>query len=272
MLTTLIDAPFDDPDWLFEIKWDGFRALCMIDEDGTIHLTSRNGKDLGPQFPGLAGIAKAFRDAPILVDGEIVALDAHGRSSFQRLQGRMGAKPPPVTFVVFDVLYAGGRDVRDEPLEARKAILEKLVKKGAPGVLYSQHVVGTGNALFEEASRQGLEGIIGKRREAPYVERRTRDWVKIKAQKTQECVIAGWTEPGGARSDFGSLILGVYERGAGKSAKSALLYAGNVGTGFTRESLAMLMKKLRPLAIDHCPFAERPKFESYAGYARPVPE
>jgi bifunctional non-homologous end joining protein LigD len=262
MLATLIDAPFDDDDWLFEIKWDGFRALCTIHDDGHATLTSRNGKDFLAQFPSLEGLASSFTQRPILVDGEIVALDATGRSSFQRLQGRLGAKPPRVTFVVFDVLYADGRDLRGEPLERRKALLESIVVKGSRDVLYSKHVVGSGRALFEEASRQGLEGIIAKRRDAKYEERRTRAWVKIKAQKTQECVIAGFTDPGGARSDFGSLILGTYDRGK-------LRYAGNVGTGFTRDGLATLMKRMKPLAIDRCPFAVRPKTRTPAHWIKP---
>ena len=263
MLATLIDAPFDDEAWLFEIKWDGFRAVCTVREDGTVTLTSRNGKDFLPRFPSLEGLAASFKEAPIVVDGEVVALDAKGRSSFQRLQGVMKATRPRLTFVVFDVMYAQGRDLRGETLETRKAILESIVVKGSRDVLYSKHVVGTGKALFAAAESAGLEGIIGKRAASTYEERRTKDWVKIKAQKTQECVIAGWTEPGGARSDFGSLILGTYEKGV-------LTYAGNVGTGFDHASLAGIMKKMRPLAIDRSPFAVPPKTRTRAHWVKPM--
>jgi bifunctional non-homologous end joining protein LigD len=262
MLATLIDAPFDDDAWLFEIKWDGFRALCTISEDGAVSLMSRNGKEFLPQFPTLAKLGESFKDAPIVVDGEIVALDADGKSSFQALQNRMARHAPRVAFVVFDVLYAEGRDLRDEPLEARKAVLERLMKKGSALAVYSAHVVGEGRKLFAAAEEKGLEGIIAKRRDGKYLEKRTRDWVKIKVQLTQECVIAGWTEPGGSRSDFGSLVLGVYEGGK-------LVYAGNVGTGFSRETLGDLMKRLAPLQIDACPFATRPKTRTRAHWVKP---
>jgi bifunctional non-homologous end joining protein LigD len=261
MLATLIDAPFDDDAWLFEIKWDGFRALCTVDAEGEVALTSRNGKAFLPQFPALAGIAASFSDTPVIVDGEIVALDAEGKSSFQALQNRLGKSPPAVTFIAFDVLYAEGKDLRGEPLETRKEVLERIVKKGMD-VVYSAHVVGEGKHLFEAAEARGLEGIIGKRRDSTYAERRTRDWVKIKAQHTQECVIVGWTEPGGARHDFGSLILATYEKGA-------LRYAGNVGTGFTRESLGTLMKKMQKLALDTCPLAARPRTRTRAHWVKP---
>jgi bifunctional non-homologous end joining protein LigD len=261
-LATLIDAPFDDPDWLFEVKWDGFRALATIHEDGRVELVSRNGKDLLPRFPRLARLARGFTQAPVIVDGEIVAVDEEGKSSFQRLQNGTGAGGRDVTFVAFDVLYADGRDLRREPLEARKAVLRRLVKKRSRDVVYSEHVVGNGTALFEEAQRRGLEGIVGKRRRAPYVEKRTRDWVKIKAQLVQECVIAGWTEPGGAREGFGSLVLGVYEMGR-------LVYVGNVGTGFDAKGLRALMRKMKPLARDTCPFAARPKTRTRAHWIEP---
>ncbi len=252
MLATLVDAPFDDPAWLFEIKWDGFRALCTVREDGSVALVSRNGKDLLPRFPSLAGLGSSFGGAPLLIDGEIVALDAKGKSSFQALQGRPGKGPLRVAFVAFDVLYAEGRDLRGEPLEARKAVLERLVEKGSTDVLYSAHVVGEGRRLFAAAEAEGLEGIIGKRRDSTYAERRTRDWVKIKAQHTQECVIVGWTAPVGAREDFGALVLATYERGA-------LRYAGNVGTGFTRDALRAIMAKLEPLATAASPLTVVPR-------------
>jgi bifunctional non-homologous end joining protein LigD len=245
MLATLIDAPFDNDEWLFEIKWDGYRGICVVDEKGKITLTSRNGNDLLRQFPDMQRLATAFSSVPIIVDGEIVALDDKGRSSFQRLQEH-ARDPAALTFVAFDVLYADGRDLRGEPLEERKALLQRSIQDTGL-VLYSKHVVGTGVELFEGAERLGLEGIIGKKRSSTYQMRRTRDWVKIKAQPEQEFVIGGWTEPRGSRKHFGALLLGVRE---GKS----LRYAGNVGTGFDEKRLREIGKQLEAIPRATSPF------------------
>ncbi len=245
-LATLIDAPFDDSEWLFEIKWDGYRAICTIDENGMLSLVSRNGLDLLKQFPDLDGLADAFESVPIIVDGEIVSLDSKGRSDFQRLQ-EYAQHGHDLTYAAFDVIYADGRDQRKEPLEARKALLERLIRNDER-VLYSKHVVGTGKALFEQAKQNELEGIIGKKRESLYIERRTRDWVKIKAQHEQEFVIGGWTDPRGSRKGFGSLLLGAYD---GK----ALRFVGSVGTGFSVKLIGEIMKKLERLSCSTSPFA-----------------
>ncbi len=254
MLATLIDAPFEDKQWLFETKWDGVRAICGI-ERGKVTLTSRNGKDLLVQFPELQSLAAAFHGTPALFDGEIVAFDARKRSSFQRLQSRLNVLPGPnlsglvaVVYVVFDVLYAQGRDVRREPLDERTNLLRALVKPGARRVRYSMHVIGAGRKAFANAQRRGLEGVIGKRRESTYQETRSRDWVKIKVIHEQEVVIGGWTDPQGSRTEFGALLVGVYERGK-------FVFVGGVGTGFDRSLLALVMKRLKPLATSKPPFA-----------------
>jgi bifunctional non-homologous end joining protein LigD len=256
MLATLVDAPFDGDDWLFEIKWDGFRAIAAIDEQREVTLTSRNGLDLLGRFAELADMGRDFADVPALVDGEIVSLDASGHSSFQRLQNHLshvqnGANAN-IAFVAFDVLYAKGEDLRQKPLEERKAILASILKKGGRRVLYSAHVVARGKELFAAASAKGLEGIIAKRRTSTYLEKRTREWVKIKAQKNQECVIGGYTDPQGARTGFGSLHVGLYD------ASGRLNYAGNVGTGFSRAVASELLDQMKPLATAKCPFAQRP--------------
>ncbi len=257
MLATLTDRPFDDDDWLFEIKWDGYRAICAVDKHGKLSLTSRNGLDFLPQFPELADLAQAFTSAPIIVDGEIVSLDAAGRSSFQRLQGSFNRRRPsarntaadagPLTFAAFDLLYAEGRDLRKEPLEERKALLERSIADEAL-VLYSKHIVGRGTALFEQARKKHLEGIIAKKRRSPYQMRRSRDWLKIKIAHAIECVIGGYTEPRGSRKGFGALILGLYD---GKQ----LHYVGHVGTGFDTKTLAQMSKHLRTLEVERSPFA-----------------
>jgi len=271
MLATLVDEPFDDREWLFEIKWDGYRALCKIDERGNLTLRSRNGLDFLKQFGELEHLGGAFASVPILVDGEIVSLDAKGRSSFQRLQGSFNRYRPsarasnaqqyPLTFVAFDCLYADGKDIRRQPLEERKAVLERLIADRSK-VLYSKHVLERGRALFEQAQQAQLEGIIGKKRASPYQERRSRDWVKIKAQLVQECVIGGYTEPRGSRKGFGSLLLGLYER-------QRLQYAGHVGTGFDEKNLASIYKSLRALETKRSPFAEEVQSNTPAHWVKP---
>lgn len=246
MLATVVDKPFDDDAWLFEIKWDGYRGICTIDEKGRLKLVSRNGLDLLGKFPEMAELESAFASVPIVVDGEIVSLDKRGRSDFQRLQYHQ-QNPASLTFVAFDVLYADGKDLRKLPLEERKALLERLIGDDSL-VLFSKHIIGNGIKLFEQAKRNGLEGIIAKKRASTYQERRSRDWLKIKAQFEQEFVIGGWTEPKGSRSGFGALLLGVYE---GK----ALRYVGSVGTGFTEKLLGDLHARLKKLERKSSPFA-----------------
>ena len=269
MLTTLVDGPFDDPKWLFELKWDGYRAIAEVDAGGVV-LTSRRGNDLTPQFREMEDLVHAFRSLPVVVDGELCVLDDKGRPDFQALQsrekpetrGRTRRSPSPVTFVVFDVLYADGRDVRDLPLEERKELLEKLIVP-KHGVMFSKHVVGAGEKLFAQAERNGLEGIIGKVRSSPYRSGvRSREWVKIKAKRRQEFVIGGWTEPRGSRKGFGALLLGVYEQGE-------FVYSGHVGTGFDAAKIADLMKRLAPRERKTSPFASTPKTNTPAHWVKP---
>ncbi len=268
MLATAVDAPFDDPAWLFELKWDGYRALVRIDADGSVAIASRNGNDFTKKFVELGALADAFAERPILVDGEIVALDDEGRPSFGALQerldrfGRSAPHKAPVTFAAFDILYGNGRDLRGEPLERRKAVLESVLTGRGPAML-SKHVVGSGTALYDLAKTRGLEGIVGKRLASTYVERRSRDWVKIKAQRRQEVVVGGWTEGRGSRKHFGALLAGVYEDGK-------LLYAGSVGTGFDGKKLAALAEKLAPLERKTSPFAAVPKTQSRAHWVSPT--
>ncbi len=267
MLATLVDEPFDDDEWLFEIKWDGYRAICTVHEDGKIELVSRNGLDFLAKFPQLRDLAGAWTTLPIVVDGEIVSLDAQGRSSFQRLQeslasrGSAAKNAPGLAFAAFDVLYADGRDLRKRPLEERKQILEHSIADGDL-VMYSKHVEGHGCALFAQAQQRHLEGIIGKRRDSAYVERRTRDWVKIKAQLVQECVIGGYTEPRGSRSGFGALLLGLYD---GKK----LYYVGHAGTGFNTKVLASLSKELKKIERKTSPFANKVEANTTPHFVEP---
>jgi bifunctional non-homologous end joining protein LigD len=267
MLATPVDEPFDDPKWLFELKWDGYRALSRIERDGSVVLTSRTGKDFAGKFPELAEMAEAFSERPLIVDGEIVVLDSKGRPSFGALQERLdrfGRADPgkrPVTFVAFDLLYGNGRDLRKDPLEERKAALESILTGRGP-VMYSKHVVGDGRKLFDLAQQRGLEGVIAKRRASTYQERRTRDWLKIKTHLRQECVVGGWTDARGSRKHFGALLLGVYEKGK-------FVYCGSVGTGFDARKLTAIAAKMKPLERVKAAFDEPPKTDTPAHWLRP---
>jgi bifunctional non-homologous end joining protein LigD len=265
MLATLADAPFDDDGWLFEVKWDGYRAIATIAADGTVALTSRNGLDLLKRFSDLSGIGAAFKSLPAIVDGEICALDAEGRSSFQMLQqveiAARGAKRTPLTFIAFDVIYADGRDLRALPLEERKAKLEALIVKDR-GVLYSQHIIGRGKDFFALAQAESLEGIIGKRRDSVYRSARSRDWFKIKAKHEEEFVIGGWTEPKGSRSHFGALLLGQYKG-------SDLVFSGQVGTGFNQKLLKEIGAELRELERKTSPFKDIPRMRPDPHFVKP---
>jgi bifunctional non-homologous end joining protein LigD len=269
MLTTLVDEPFDDDRWLFELKWDGYRGIAVVEKD-TVTLTSRNGKDLLHQFAEMKALPRAFRSIPVVVDGELCVLDDQGRPDFQALQSRdkpeargvKRRKPSPVVFVVFDLLYADGRDLRERPLEERKRLLEAIIIPDR-GVLYSQHVIDHGKELYALAQQRGLEGIVGKVRTSPYRSGiRSREWVKIKTKQRQEFVIGGWTEPRGSRKGFGSLLVGHYEG-------DELLYAGHVGTGYDEKILRDVMAKLKPLERKTSPFKNAPKTNTPAHWVKP---
>jgi bifunctional non-homologous end joining protein LigD len=267
MLPTLVEKPFNSPDWLFETKWDGVRAICAVTRQHVLAV-SRTGRDLLNQFPELTKLSSAFKTLPVVIDGEIVSLDKKGRSSFQRLQPRInrlnGEADPgmPVTFVVFDTLAIGTDDIRQEPLEQRKAILKKNVRARNAFVTFSAHIVRDGVKLFEKARRQGLEGIVAKRRDSPYRSGRSRDWLKIKVIKSQEFVICGWTEPAGSRRYFGALLLGIYD-------SSELIYAGHVGTGFDTRTLAALYQKLARIETKRPPFRSVPKVNAPVHWVKP---
>ncbi|MDQ2679537.1 MAG: non-homologous end-joining DNA ligase [Candidatus Eremiobacteraeota bacterium] len=272
MLATLVDAAFNDDDWLFEIKWDGYRAICTVGEGGELLLVSRNGLDFLPQFPELSALGAAFGSLPIIIDGEIVSLDEKGRSSFQRLQGSFNRNRPsarsadvkryPLTFIAFDLLYADGKNLTKQPLEERKALLERLIVDDDL-VMYSKHIVGKGCALFDRAQQQQLEGIVGKKRDSTYQQRRSREWVKIKAQLVQECVIGGYTEPRAGRKGFGALLLGLYD------AKGKLHYVGHAGTGFTAKSLAEITRQLQSIETPKSPFAQDVKANMPEHWVKP---
>ncbi len=255
MLATSVDDPFDDPEWLFEIKWDGYRAIAFIAE-GKVRLVSRNQNDLTAQYPELHNIPSFIKAETAILDGEIAALDEQGRSSFSLMQQRTGIRAGgrrvasrqeiSVLYYVFDLLYLDGYDLRRVSLEERKGLLAKITGLDGP-VRYSDHF-SQGKALFDVAKQKGLEGILAKRRSSVYEERRTREWLKIKITQTLDCVIGGYTDPEGSRSYFGSIVLGLYDK------KGELIHVGQAGTGFDQAMLKEVWQALKKLETKRSPF------------------
>lgn len=261
MLAYLIKTPFDDPDWIFEIKLDGFRALAKIHKS-TIELLSRNNKLFNEQFPEIIKDLEKYIKHDVILDGEIVILDSEGRSQFQLLQNYKKNKKN-LFYYVFDLLYIDGRDLRNLPLLERKAILEQLLAPAHNTHLrYSDHIEKAGKRLFKEAQKLGLEGIIAKKSQSSYQMHRSKSWLKIKCTQSQEAIICGFTKARGGREKFGALLLGVYE-------ENKLTYVGLVGTGFSDSLLAELYKKLENLIQKKCPFEEIPVTNMPATFVKP---
>jgi bifunctional non-homologous end joining protein LigD len=251
MLASLADEVPEGPGWLYEVKWDGYRAIAR-GVGGEATLTSRRGNDLTGRFASVAkAIEAAVRTPDCVLDGEICALDDRGRSSFSAMQQ---AKPDtPIVYYVFDVLEADGEPLIDLPLIERRKRLKSLLDRRSKIVRLSE-TFEDGKALYEAAKKEGLEGVIAKRADSRYFPgKRTRDWLKIKTRNRQEFVIAGYTKGQGRRAGrFGSLVLGLYRGGE-------LVYVGNVGTGFTEAEIDKLLSQLRPLERDKSPFSVVPK-------------
>ena len=272
MLAITADEPFDAPEFAFEAKWDGVRTLAFVD-GGVVRLQTRNLLDCTTQYPEAHQIAEAMTGAyQAIVDGEIVALDEKGVPSFQRLQPRMHVRDEsavrrlrrttPVVYEVFDILWKDGEDLTKRPLRDRQRILdESLEPMGA--IRRSEQFVGTGRALFEAVKEQGLEGIVAKRLDSPYATTRSAAWVKIKAFRSMECVVGGWTAgQGGRSSTLGALLLGVYRDGA-------LVPVGHVGTGFDDRTLRDLLAMLKERESPRSPFATEPRVNQPARWCLP---
>jgi len=256
MLATPVAKPFDNPDWLFELKWDGYRAVAFI-EDGRLRLVSRNQNDLTKQFAEVASLPQFVKARRAILDGEIVALDEEGRPSFSLMQQRTGFQPGkrrlsprmgvPITYYAFDLLYLDGIDLRRVGLEQRKQLLQERIESSEV-INFSDHFAEKGVALFEAAKQRGLEGIVAKKRNSCYEEKRSRDWLKIKITLRQECVIGGYTDPEGSREYFRALVLGLYDR------RGRLVHVGQVGTGFDHQALKEMFARLQPLKTKENPF------------------
>jgi bifunctional non-homologous end joining protein LigD len=260
MLATLVEEPFDDPQWIYEVKWDGYRAVVFIHNRGA-RLVSRNQNDLTGEF---FEIARALQELPVedaILDGEVVALDEEGRPSFSLMQQRTGMTSPgqrgprnralPIVYYAFDLLYLNGYNLMPAPLEQRKSLLQQITPTDKGFVRYSDHYAEKGTALYGVARDKGMEGIVAKLRTGAYVQKRSREWLKIKITRRQECVIAGYTDPKGSRENFGSIVLGLYDE------NGKLVHVGNAGSGFTGSTHAALWKKLNVLKTDTNPFGEK---------------
>jgi bifunctional non-homologous end joining protein LigD len=253
MLATLTDEAPEGDEWLAEIKFDGYRALCRL-QKGKAALYTRAGNDWTAKWPDIAAAAAALPAQEAWLDGEVVALDEQGNVSFQLLQN-MSQAGSRLAYYAFDLPYLNGYDLRGLPLAQRKELLRALLENADPAgpVRYSEHLAGNVQDAFSHACMHGLEGIMVKLAGAPYAATRSQAWLKVKCQQRQEFVVGGYTDPAGKREKFGALLLGVYDD------DGSLRYAGRVGTGFDAGMLRALSKDFAALATDTPPFRDPPK-------------
>ena len=260
MLAQSSEEPFDDNDWIFELKYDGYRTVAEI-TSGKVKLYSRNRLSYNEKFSLIAESLKKFPGNAVL-DGEVVVLDEKGHPQFQWLQDYPKSKKGELAFFVFDLLYFDGHVFTSVPLLKRKEILKKILPP-LPHIVYTDNIEGTGTAMFRQAKKLGVEGIMAKKNESKYKQgERANDWLKIKTQKRQEVIIAGFTQPKGGRNYFGALIAGVYKRGK-------LTYVGHIGGGFDDKTLESIYHMLKPLKQDTCPFETKPKTNAPVIWIKP---
>ena len=267
-LATLVAEPPRGEGWLHEIKLDGYRALCRL-EGGRARLVTRRERDWTDRFGRIASAAAFLAAKKALIDGEVVWLGDDGRTDFQALQQALGeGRDERLFYFAFDLLHLDGWDLRPTPLVERKEALRRLLAISAAeasAVRFSDHVEGEAGPFFRQACQHKLEGIVSKRRDGPYRERRGRDWLKVKCTAEQEVVIVGYSEPHGSREGLGALLLGVYENGT-------LRTAGKVGTGFDRTTLHDLLRRLRPLEQPTPPVVDPPRGYRARGIHRVEPK
>lgn len=250
MLATLVDEPFDNPDWLCEVKWDGYRAISYINK-GDIDILSRNNKSFNDKYYPLRELLSQWKISVVL-DGEIIVLNEKGQSNFSHLQNWRSEADGQLAYYVFDILWYEGYDLTQLPLTMRREILKKVLPGGDDRVRLSQTFNAKGSDFFVAAKRMGLEGIIAKKKESTYaIDARSKEWLKIKVHKRQEVVIGGFTKNEGSGKKFSSLLLGVYEG-------HKLQYVGKVGTGFSDKIQAEMMAQFKPLTVDRSPFITIP--------------
>jgi bifunctional non-homologous end joining protein LigD len=260
MLATPVKKPFDHPDWIFEMKWDGYRAIAEI-RDRDVSLYSRNRISLDQKFSPIIDSLKKFGFEAVM-DGEIVVVDDRGHPDFQMLQNYQKSGNGHLIYYVFDLLHFRGHDLTSLPLVRRKELLKKILPLSQK-VKFSDHVLKEGVLFFNVIKEKGLEGTIAKHSQSLYrTGSRSRQWLKVKTRRTQEGVIAGFTKPGGRRKYFGSLVLGVYK---GKE----LIHIGHSGGGFKEKNLKEIYEKLGPLIQKKCPFNRKPETTAPVTWVRP---
>ncbi|WP_448697373.1 DNA ligase D [Mucilaginibacter sp. AW1-3] len=246
MLATLVDEPFDDPDWVYEVKWDGYRSIAYINK-GEVELQSRNNKPFNDKYYPLYNALTKWKIDAVL-DGEIVVLNDKGQSNFGNLQNWRSEADGELVYYVFDLLWYDGKNLMDLPFKERRAVLKQVLPTGDDMIRLSQVFDASGTEFFAAAERIGLEGIIAKKAGSTYSpDLRSKEWLKIKAHKRQEVVIGGFTKNEGTAKQFSSLLLGVYENGV-------LQYSGKVGTGFNDKMQQEMMAQFKPLITDKSPF------------------
>lgn len=255
MMALSVEKPFDNKEWLFEIKWDGYRAVTFL-RDGKARMFSRNQNELTGRYPELHTLPQFIRAENAILDGEVVAFDENGRSSFSLMQQRTGIRQGgrqaaanldiPVVYYLFDLIYADGYDLRRVSLVDRKRALQQIISSNEL-IRFSDHF-DNGTNLFDAAKSKGLEGILAKRRGSCYEERRSREWLKIKITQTVDCVVGGYTDPEGSRQYFGSIVLGLYDK------KKELIHVGQAGTGFDQATLKQVSQVLKARETSRNPF------------------
>jgi len=260
MLATSVNEAFDHPDWLFEVKWDGYRAIAEL-RDGEVSLYSRNLILLNRKFPPIVDALRRCGFEAVL-DGEIVVVDERGHPDFQLLQDYRGSRSGHLLYYVFDLLHFQGHDLTGLPLLTRKELLKRALPP-MPNIRFSDHVRDEGSLFFHVVKEKGLEGIIAKHSQSVYqIGKRSRQWLKVKSRLTQEGVIAGFTQPRGGRGYFGTLVLGVY-RG------NELICIGHAGGGFAAKDLKEIHARLEPLIQKECPFRMEPQTNAPATWVKP---
>ena len=241
MLATLVPRPFHKPNWVYEEKYDGIRIFAYK-EGNKLSLRTRNNIDRVSGFPNLAAAIRRLKSSTLLLDGEVVVFDQKNVSRFQLLQQNSGE----AKYAVFDCLFANGKDLRPEPLSVRRKSLKNAIESGNV-LLIAERLAENGFQAYRLAKRRGFEGVVAKDAASPYVEGRSRYWLKVKIRKEEEFIIGGYTEPAGSRKYFGALLLGAYKQGV-------LRYVGKVGTGFNEKTLLSLFHKFKPLVRKESPF------------------
>jgi bifunctional non-homologous end joining protein LigD len=262
-LATLVDHPPEGNEWLHEIKFDGYRLIAFI-KNKKVTLKTRNNLNWTAKFSNIKSNLEKLSVQNAILDGEVVMLNKQGHSDFQLLQNSIKEnKNKNFIYYVFDILYLNGHDLSVLPLIERKKLLQEILRQNKnAAILYSDHVIGSGKKVFEKSCKLKLEGIVSKNITSPYIQKRTKNWLKIKCSHRQEFVIGGYTLPKGNRNFFGSLLLGVYD-------KNKLIYCGHVGTGFNEKTLKEIYKKLKNNETSTMPFNKKPRESNYVHWVKP---